>query len=613
MKTAESYLEWRESNVLLGRTLYQEDNYVRKIEQKWVFKLKEKVKAYNDVLENGSDDHIRRLLRQDLLRKDITETTSNPIVKAQAKKYQDVQLRALNRLASIRDHNLNVVDEIKMVREKLRFFEETKLSYGNSALLLSGGATLGLMHMGVIKALCEQKLLPKVIGGSSAGSICCAFLGTATDKEILERFEPENLNLKFLGRKDSLAQDMDKFLSNKDDNQKNQSSNHVKGIDSTSRAVIVALPPPFQDWLSLFRRLLPRYIDNKVLLDGDILAKALKDIIGDITFLEAYNKTGRILNISVTPQFVASINASVELPQLLNYLTTPDVVIWSAAVASSAIPGVFAPQPLLKKTTSGKLVSYGVDEAKWADGSLECDLPISRIRELFDVNHFIVSQVNPHARLIAPHKEINFFGFMPSTLAEISTEVWGQIGAIVMFLRDQIRSWTKHVVDYSLKSSIFKQFGKGVLPLITQKYHGDITLRPEISLKDLSNLLTNPDKKTFLSARIRGERMTWPKIDKIKRRCAIEFMLDDCIAALKKRETQLEKSLFSAFTATQLPKPASVNSMDNLQSTLKNRIVSVLHMNDGLTENNTSRAALSVLAEELKDTEDYSDTEPPMF
>ena len=36
---------------------------------------------------------------------------------------------------------------------------------------------------------------------------------------------------------------------------------------------------------------------------------------------------------------------------------------------------------------------------KWSDGSLESDLPMSRLSELFNINHFIVSQVNP---LIAP-------------------------------------------------------------------------------------------------------------------------------------------------------------------------------------------------------------------
>ena len=33
---------------------------------------------------------------------------------------------------------------------------------------------------------------------------------------------------------------------------------------------------------------------------------------------------------------------------------------------------------------------------EWRDGSLESDLPMQELREMFNVNHFIVSQANPH-------------------------------------------------------------------------------------------------------------------------------------------------------------------------------------------------------------------------
>jgi predicted acylesterase/phospholipase RssA len=37
--------------------------------------------------------------------------------------------------------------------------------------MTAGGAGLGMYHFGVIKALWKQRLLPRVISGSSAGSI----------------------------------------------------------------------------------------------------------------------------------------------------------------------------------------------------------------------------------------------------------------------------------------------------------------------------------------------------------------------------------------------------------------------------------------------------------
>ena len=45
---------------------------------------------------------------------------------------------------------------------KLAFFNETRHSYGRTALLLSGGAALGFYHVGVVKALMENGLLPRV-------------------------------------------------------------------------------------------------------------------------------------------------------------------------------------------------------------------------------------------------------------------------------------------------------------------------------------------------------------------------------------------------------------------------------------------------------------------
>jgi TAG lipase / steryl ester hydrolase / phospholipase A2 / LPA acyltransferase len=35
-------------------------------------------------------------------------------------------------------------------------------------------------------------------------------------------------------------------------------------------------------------------------------------------------------------------------------------------------------------------------QRRWHDGSLENDLPFRQLAEMFNVNHFIVSQTNPH-------------------------------------------------------------------------------------------------------------------------------------------------------------------------------------------------------------------------
>jgi TAG lipase/steryl ester hydrolase/phospholipase A2/LPA acyltransferase len=116
----------------------------------------------------------------------------------------------------------------------------------------------------------------------------------------------------------------------------------------------------------------------------------MKENLQDRTFLDAYNLTGRVLNITV------SSSGKFEMPRLLNYLTAPNVVIWSAVGASCSIPGVYESTPLMYKDTKTGEISVLAPSSghKWIDGSVENDLPMKGISELFGVNHFIVSQVS---------------------------------------------------------------------------------------------------------------------------------------------------------------------------------------------------------------------------
>lgn len=146
----------------------------------------------------------------------------------------------------------------------------------------------------------------------------------------------------------------------------------------------------------------------------------LRRLTSNLTFQEAYDMTGRILGITVcSPR-------KHESPRCLNYLTSPHVVIWSAVTASCAFPGLFEAQELMAKDRTGQLVPYhppfnldpdercgnsGTSARRWRDGSLEVDLPMIQLKELFNVNHFIVSQANPHIAPLLRFKEfVRAFG-----------------------------------------------------------------------------------------------------------------------------------------------------------------------------------------------------------
>ena len=60
--------------------------------------------------------------------------------------------------------------------------------------------------------------------------------------------------------------------------------------------------------------------------------------------------------------------------QLLNYLTAPNVLVWSAVLASCAIPLVFEGVELMQKTKSGETIPYMASQENnkyiYIDGSV---------------------------------------------------------------------------------------------------------------------------------------------------------------------------------------------------------------------------------------------------
>lgn len=242
------------------------------------------------------------------------------------------------------------------LEEKLAFVHETRHAFGRTALLLSGGASLGAFHVGVVKTLVEHKLIPRIIAGSSVGSIMCSVVATRSWPELQSFFEDSWHSLQFFDQ--------------------------MGGIFTVVK----------------------RIMTHGAVHEIRHLQMMLRHLTSNLTFQEAYDMTGRVLGITVcSPR-------KHEPPRCLNYLTSPHVVIWSAVTASCAFPGLFEAQELMAKDRSGEIVPYqppfnlgpeagSTPVRRWRDGSLEIDLPMMQLKELFNVNHFIVSQANPH---IAP-------------------------------------------------------------------------------------------------------------------------------------------------------------------------------------------------------------------
>ena len=132
-----------------------------------------------------------------------------------------------------------------------------------------------------------------------------------------------------------------------------------------------------------------RWLATGTVKDIQAVANFVRDNIGDLTFKEAFEKTDFILNITVTG------STSHDQSRVLNYLTAPNVVIWSACGASCAIPNFYGSFQILVKNHDGSFKPWIPFGKKYIDGSIDCDIPLQKISELFNVSFVIVSQVNP--------------------------------------------------------------------------------------------------------------------------------------------------------------------------------------------------------------------------
>jgi TAG lipase/steryl ester hydrolase/phospholipase A2/LPA acyltransferase len=78
------------------------------------------------------------------------------------------------------------------LQEKLAFLQETRHCFGRTALMLSGGGTLGTFHVGVARALNARGCLPRVVAGSSVGSVVAAIMASRTPDELEEFFSEKH-------------------------------------------------------------------------------------------------------------------------------------------------------------------------------------------------------------------------------------------------------------------------------------------------------------------------------------------------------------------------------------------------------------------------------------
>lgn len=331
------------------------------------------------------------------------------------------------------------------LKEKVDFFHRAHLCFGQSALMFSGSGTYLFFHVGVLKTLWEQDLIPHVISGASGGALIAAVAGTRKKEDLGEIFTSE-----FLSFEDEL------------------------------RAIVRSLA-----------------LGKKRTVRQQDLISIIEKIIPDVTFEEAYQISGLKINISIAPYDTH------QKSRLLNAITSPNVMLREAVLASCCIPGVFRPVRLCARDVTGKRVPY-LPQRKWVDGSLSADLPMKQLSRLYGVNHFIVSQTNP---LVLP--------FLRADKSEKSIA-----STISKAGLNTMKSWglaSSNLMKKAFRSNkSLSRVLNSYTALLSQTYTGDINIMPSNRFINPIQALAARSSQEVIEMLTEGERATWPTVERIR-------------------------------------------------------------------------------------------------
>ncbi len=332
--------------------------------------------------------------------------------------------------------------------EKLDFFRRASHCFGHSAFMMSGSGSLLYFHVGVVRALLEADLLPTVMSGSSGGAIVGSIVCSHSDSELPGVLEPHNL---------------------------------LDRMSGSSARAGVADPGEIEE---LLRGFLP----------------------DDLTFAEAFKRSGRAINVSIAAA------ETHQTSRLLNATTSPSVLLRSAVMASSAVPGFFPPVILRALDGDGLLKSY-LPSRRWVDGSVSDDMPAKRLARLYGVNHYIVSQTNPHVLPFVSdgHRKQTAFGLIQNASRRTARE-WLNTAAMIADRADT-------------RNGPVTKAASALRSVINQDYVGDINILPDYRLVNPTRLLGFPGEEQVLKLIASGERRTWPKLEMIRQQTRISRSL----------------------------------------------------------------------------------------
>ncbi|CAX41982.1 lipase, putative [Candida dubliniensis CD36] len=615
LKTAPNYNDWKEVayevDKLTNMDLWRQ-NFISK-HYDYVL-IDERLKLLREARLNQDSQVMMSLLRSGLIRNFAGVAQKRLYLKSymgtkfKIEEYINEVLNCLDYLNEALNNDNNDEYIMNSKQLKLDFFHDARQSFGCSALLLQGGSLFGLCHLGVVKALYFKGLMPRIIGGSAVGAAVASLVCTLTDEELI----PILVNIGDL----------------------------MKNIDLLNHEID-------ERYGNVIENVVKKGYSQEILL----FLKFVRDTIGDLTFEEAYMKTEKILNIVVHPT-----NQCV--PSLLNYITAPNVIIWTAIYASIGT-GVLSddvalyvkdfnneivlqtpdvdvkflkPQDVTYHqqyfkfkphdnfsggvgggggTSSGGSSSNGVGSGSGNSSSsngipgdgekpttnivLQQQSPYTKLTELFNVNHFVISLARPYlAPLISNdlqhYHEYGKIRYDKNTSTAATSTVannnnnnndsyginkrkrtssgggaGGGGGSGIEFTKKKdIEKYTQDATSYNLMKKLKTIIGMeiqhrlmvmnklGLLTDVMKRFFIDekpptlqslasireVTIVPELRylMKDFGRVFdVHKTMENIPYWVLVGERSVWPLFPLLWSRCAIEFALDDLYNLHRKR------------------------------------------------------------------------------
>lgn len=175
---------------------------------------------------------------------------------------------------------------------------------------------------------------------------------------------------------------------------------------------------------------------------------------------------------------------------------------------------------IMCKNAQGDIVPWKpastVDFRHWTQASYKGhNSPLQRVAELYNVNHFVVSQARPY---LIPFLQSDMHG--PSVVGKRNYMTKG-MSFLIRMMGLEVRHRLRQLDTLRLLSPSIRRF------LVDEEVPGAaMKLVPHVSAGEFVRLMETPTQETVDWCILRGEQGVWPAVGALRVRCAIEMELD---------------------------------------------------------------------------------------